>query len=74
MTREKAIELLKSGNYTIYYHDYCECTLYEGKWFEEEIRDDYPSASLDMRDCYDGYIPEIVDLMNEALGGNLWTV
>jgi len=69
MEREKVIELLKSGKFTIAYHDQGYCTIHKGKISYEETGDDQ------VRDCdntFNGYIPEIVQLLTEALKG--WVV
>lgn len=68
MTNEqKIIDLLKSGNFTIAYHDNGYCCLYRGKYLYDELpeREDF---SFDMEGA-EGYAPEIVSLLAKALGG-----
>lgn len=66
MNHKKIIELLKSGDFTVAYHDNDSPTLYTGKhkyWKlkeEDEIKIPYSD---------DGYLPAIVALLVEALGG-----
>lgn len=65
---EEVIELLKTGNFTIAYHDNGSCCLYKGKF----KYDDLPEAedySFDMDDNYVGYAPSIVHFLASALGG-----
>jgi hypothetical protein len=74
-TREQIIQILKSGDFTIYYHDNEAPTLYQKKWDmdEENDRDECETVKKFEIDFDDygggGYCPEIVDLLTEALGG-----
>lgn len=68
MTNKKIIELLKSGDFTIAYHDSGEPTLYKGR----HKYDDLPNESIDFVPDYhgtNGYVPPLVDLLVKALGG-----
>lgn len=74
MKKEKIIELLKSGDFTIVYWDNGEPTLYSKKWDKEEEyeRDEYETMNkfiVEINTSEDGYCPGIVRLLTEALGG-----
>jgi hypothetical protein len=61
-------ELLRSGDFTIAYHDNGQCSLYKGR----HKYDDLPKeefASFDMNDNYNGYAPAIVVFLVKALKG-----
>lgn len=60
------IELLKSGNFTIAYHDNQSPSLYEGRHTYEEL-EDKEEIQLEIFDG--GYVPDIVCYLVEALGG-----
>jgi len=75
MTREKIIKLLQSGDFTIIYWDNGEATIYQKKWDKEEEfeRDEYVTMDkfkITMDDYENGYCPNIVTLLVEALKGN----
>lgn len=71
MKASKAVELMKTGQFTILYHDNGYCTLHKGHGeydqFNEEAMDgadiEYPMEI--------GYIPGIVSLLVKALGGKV---
>jgi len=71
MTNNKIIELLKSGNFTIAYHDNQSPALYKGHWEYEQLENkkEIPIDNFD-----DGYCPEIVALLTKALGGKSTSV
>ncbi|MCP6727315.1 MAG: hypothetical protein KJI69_04900 [Patescibacteria group bacterium] len=80
MKHEDLIKLFKSGNFTIVYWDNESPSIYKGKWDinEEYEKDDYKEMekheiSIDMYDN-DGYIPDIVAWLTEALGGKSDTI
>lgn len=72
MTRAEQLKLLKSGDFTIAYHDNGQCTLYKGK----HEYDSLPEKGV--ADYYDhdgeGYLPPIVQLLVDALGGASETI
>ena len=77
MNKEQIIEVLKSGNFTIAYHDSDYATIHVGKLdYEELITDANDELIHDYETCgqIDGYIPEIVQLLAEALGGKSITI
>ena len=70
-------DLLKSGNFTIYYHDNGACDILLGHHSEKEISDmdNYEENVLveyDTNDTYD-YIPRIVRKLVDACGGQVWS-
>lgn len=74
MTQEKIIEMLKSGDFTIIYWDNEEPTLYQKRWdrHEEYERDEYATMNkfeVVFGATNNGYVPTIVELLTEALGG-----
>lgn len=75
MKKENIIALLKSGDFTIIYWDSGEATLYQKKWDKKEefVRDDYETMNKFIVETNDygnnGYLPQIVQLLGEALGG-----
>lgn len=66
MTNKKIVELLKSGDFTIAYHDNESPSLYAGKWKYEQLED---KNEIDYGFGSDGYCPLIVTLLTKALGG-----
>ena len=62
----KIIQLLKSGDFTVAYHDNGVCSIYKGKHKYEDLPD-----SIYEPDDTDGYAPEIVELLVKALGGKI---
>lgn len=73
-TKEQIVEMLKSGDFTIFYNNNEAPTLYQKRWdMEEECeRDEYETLNkfeVEFSDFNSGYCPEIVRLLTEALGG-----
>jgi hypothetical protein len=66
MKKKDIIKLLKSGDFTIAYHDNACPTLYKGRREYEQLLGEN-EVELDGLD--EGYCPEIVSLLTEALGG-----
>lgn len=65
---KELIKLLKSGDFTIAYHDNGVCSVYKGR----HQYDDLPEKEdweFDMNDNYNGYAPAIVCYLIQALGG-----
>lgn len=62
--------LLKSGKFTLAYHDNGRCTIHKGLFPDyEETTEETQIAEFDCED--DGYAPYIVILLASALGGNV---
>jgi len=72
MTKNEKIELLKSGNFTIAYHDSDYCCLYKGKLDYDELPEDGEVAEFD--GTTDGYISEAVEYLVKALGGKVISI
>lgn len=66
--KKEIIDLLKSGNFTIAYHDNGHACLYKGRFKYEDLpeREDF-----DFDNDFIGYIPMEVDLLVRALGGKI---
>jgi len=65
-TDKEIIELMKTGNFTIAYHDSGVCGLYEGKFEYDEL----PEKAFHEFDCeFDGYESRELQLLVKALGG-----
>lgn len=71
MTDKKIIEILKSGDFTLAYHDHEYCNLYRGKFDDYS---DLKGKSIELNDPLCGYMtPEAVVLV-AALGGKIVTI
>ena len=69
--REEILALLKSGDFTIAYHDSGDAYLYRGRHEYDKLKSKDKVHAFD----YDseGYIPMEVQLLVEALGGKTGT-
>ncbi len=72
MKNKQIIELLKSGDFTIAYHDNAYCTLHKGKHEYEDCTDENEVAVFGGNG--NGYLPEEVELLVKALGGKAHTI
>lgn len=71
MTKREIIELLKSGDFTIAYHDSGYCCLYQGKIPYSKL----PEESIkEFEGTTKGYIPCEVELLVVALGGKVSSI
>ena len=70
MNGEQILALLKSGNFTIAFHDYSLCCLYKGK-HEYDKLPKKEVASFDLHDGHTGYASEIMVLLVKALNGKI---
>lgn len=74
--RAELIELLKTGNFTVASHDHGQVSIYKGKYTGYNSKEEMPEFPEDRKDeVFDsnkteGYMPEIVELLTEALGGS----
>lgn len=66
--KEKIMKLLKSGNFTIAGHDSGEYELYEGHHDYDDLPEDSVAGFSDW-DRSNGYIPDLLALLVECLGG-----
>jgi len=71
-TQKQAIDLIKSGRFTIAYHDNGYACLYEGKYDYEDLKEDSEVYTFEQN--YDGYISEEVFILIKLLKGNCVTV
>jgi len=74
ISKKKLNEIIRSGNFTIIYFDNQAPFLYEGKWGaggDEEYNKRMDKAEIDFYDVNGkGYVPDIVQLLVDALGGH----
>lgn len=71
MTQAEVVALLRSGHFTIAYHDNGSPCLYKGKFEYEDLPE---SEDYCFEDNFDGYIPEVVYLLSKALNGATETI
>ena len=75
--KEEVIELFKSGDFTIVYWDSDDPTIYKGKWNydEEDEKDECREMFESQIDVsmynMNGYAPDVVAWLVEALGGKV---
>lgn len=69
MTRKAIIKLIQSGKFTLVYTDSDSCSIYKGKYDIDDDNDDEVEPVAVFEGNTDGYIPEIVDILVEALKG-----
>jgi hypothetical protein len=69
MNREEIIKLLKSGDFTIAYNDNESPLIYKGRHSYDYLPDE--NIDPDEYTFGVGYAPGIVELLVEALGGNI---
>lgn len=73
---KKIIDILKSGNFTLVYHDNQSCILYKGKHTYNDLTDKDGDPIVKEEAVfegwsYDGYIPLEVAALVKALGGKV---
>ena len=68
---------LRHGNFTLYYHNQGDCTVYLGIWTQEEIENTDDSDLIILQEMgspdLEGYLPGIVEALTKALGGRAHT-
>jgi hypothetical protein len=74
MASKELVELLKSGDFTLGYHDNGYCEVYRGRIEYDDIneKDLQPVGSFDSSEN-EGYIPAEVAALVKALGGKAVT-
>jgi hypothetical protein len=72
MTHKELLALLRSGKFTVAYHDNGHCCIYKGK-FEYDFLPETSVAEYEYADC-EGYLPDIVKVLVQALGGASETI
>lgn len=70
-SREEISKILKSGDFTIAYHDNQDAWLYKGKLEYDDLPE---NGGIPLDGYTDGYIPVEVDLLVQALGGKTETI
>ena len=68
----KSIDLLKSGNFSLFYHDNGYCTLHPGKIDYDESDSTFTVKEYSEQTL--GYAPDIVVELVKALGGKVDSV
>ena len=69
MLKENLVQLLKSGNFTVAYHDNQEGAIYQGRADNcNKLPEDDKVDNFALWDN-EGYLPYIVRVLVEALGG-----
>ena len=71
--REEILKLLRSGKFTIEYHDSGYCIISKGH-HKDYGRVKEKDEIVECAGCNDGYAPVEVGLLVEALGGRLFSV
>lgn len=73
MSDNKLLNLLKSGNFTIAFHDRNMVSLYEGKYDYDELpeTEDY---QFDLCDSHKGYAPYIMCVLVKSLNGKIESI
>ena len=66
---KKAESLLRSGNFTILYHDNGVCSLYKGHIDYDDVDDDTVAVHEFDDSESTGYLPPVVEELVKALGG-----
>ncbi len=69
MSRDELLRLVKSGGFTVLYHDHGHAELYRGRFEYHDLPEGQKSISIDAFDLGRGYIPTVVKLLVAALGG-----
>ncbi len=72
LNNKQIVELLKSGDFTIAYHDNECASLYIGKHQYDDLKEE---DEVSLSNCIeDGYIPLEVNLLVQALKGQVQTI
>jgi len=71
MKKEKLLEILKSGDFTIAYHDNGYCNVYRGKFEDYE---DLKGKPIEFDGWEDGYAVVETQYLVEALGGKVVSI
>jgi len=78
VTRAELFENIKSGNFSVYYHDNGCSIIYKGKHDFDNIEWDEVEEEMEKLIMFesepDGYYTSDLALLVEALGGNLYSV
>lgn len=67
-------DLIRSGDFTVYWHDNGCSVLYKGKWTQEQIEDEnFKEKSIIEIDSslgFNGYTEPLAEILLDALGAN----
>ena len=74
LTEKQLLELFRSGNFTIAYHDNQDCSVYEGRYKDYEDLPDIKGALHNDSGYTDGYTPSIVYILVKALKGKTLSI
>lgn len=69
MNKEKIMQLIRDGEFTLLYHDNGHCCIYKGKYKDYSDVPENATPLLEFENESDGYLPAEVKLLVEALGG-----
>ncbi len=72
--RKKLIEIIKSGNFTVYFNDNGCCDVYHGKFSQTKIESEKFQEEPIFSSSLESYYTELEELLVEALGGKLHSV
>lgn len=75
MERTKLLEIIKSGDFSVYYHDNGCSTIYQGKHDFDEVKDwDAMEKLIIFESEPNGYHTSDLELLVDALGGVIYSV
>ncbi len=69
--KKKIDKILKSGDFTIAYHNNQDAWLYKGKLEYDELPED---GGIPLEGFEDGYIPFVVECLVKSLGGRVESI
>ena len=69
MKHKALLKLLQSGNFSVFYWDNLQCEVYKGKHDLDTIAHDVKPVAVFDYSNFEGYLPEIVNVLVQALGG-----
>lgn len=74
MSRKKLLEIISSGNFTVYFHDNGCCNLYKGKFTQNQIESEKFQEDPIFESEGSSYYTDLEELLVDALKGKLWSV
>ena len=70
---KELLALLRSGKFTVAYHDNGHCCIYKDRWDYDSLPEGKEVAEYQYADA-EGYLPDIVKVLVQALGGASETI
>lgn len=70
MKDKEILELMRSGDFTIAFHDYSRCSFYKGRHKYDKLPEN-EDCEFDLHDGFKGYASEIMVLLVKALNGKI---